>query len=125
MQIERKESKLIQVTTCWHKRSRKPEIKHSQPVLMGVNQYELLNNLKESTTVTQNRGQDSSKRIKDRRGDLVRKKHKVIITEDSHARGYMAEVTHNLGETSEVTGYVKPSTGLEVITNTANKEIDK
>jgi hypothetical protein len=125
-QIERKESKWVQVITGQHKRSRKPEIKHAQPVLMSVNQYELLNNLKESTNVTQNWWQESSEGIEDRRrGDLVRKKHEVIIIGDSHVRRCATEITHNLGETFEVTGFVKPDTRLEVITNMANKEIDK
>lgn len=37
----------------------------------------------------------------------------------------MAELTLNLGENFEITGFVKPHTGLEVITNTANKETEK
>jgi hypothetical protein len=126
VQIERKESKWIQAITGRHKKSRKPEIKHAQLVLLSVNQHELLNNLKELTNVTQNWGQKSSKGIEDRRrGNLVRRKHKVIITGDSYVTGCVAEVTHNLGETFEVMGYEKPGTRLEVITDTASIEIDK
>jgi hypothetical protein len=51
------------------------------------------------------------------------RRQKVIIIGDSHARGCAAEITHNLGRTFEVTGYVK-RTGLEEITNIVSKEID-
>jgi len=74
--------------------------------------------------VSQNWEQESNKGIEDRKRG-IRKKHKVYIIGDSHARGCAAEVTHNLGETFEVTGYVMPGTGLEVITKIANREIDK
>ena len=40
-------------------------------------------------------------------------------------RGCAAEISHNLGKTFEVTSFVKPGTGLEVITNTAKEEINK
>jgi hypothetical protein len=78
------------------------------------------------TNVARNQRRESSIGIGDRgRGDLVRKNTKVIIIGGSHARGCAAEITHNLGETFKVTGGVKPGTRLKVITNTANKEIDK
>lgn len=56
---------------------------------------------------------------------LVRKKLKVFSTGDGHTRACAAELSHNLGETYEVTGFVQPGSGLELTTNTANEEIGK
>jgi hypothetical protein len=43
---------------------------------------------------------------------------------DSHARECAEKISNYLGNSYEVTSYVNPSTGLEVITNSAKKEID-
>jgi len=51
--------------------------------------------------------------------------NKVTIIGDNLAKECAAEITHNLERTFEVTGYVKPRTGLEEITNIARKEIDE
>jgi hypothetical protein len=52
-----------------------------------------------------------------------RRKHKIHITGDSHARGCAAEVTPNLDEIFEVTGLVMPGSRLKSITNAVKKEI--
>jgi lysophospholipase L1-like esterase len=54
-----------------------------------------------------------------------KKKHKVILIGDSHARGCAEKLSNYLGNACEVTGYVSPNTGLDVITNSAKEEIDQ
>jgi lysophospholipase L1-like esterase len=49
----------------------------------------------------------------------------VVVIGDGHARGCAAELTEHAGKSCEVTGFVKPRTGLEVITEMATKEISK
>jgi hypothetical protein len=39
-----------------------------------------------------------------------------VVVGDSHARGCAIKLTENLGELFKVTGFIKPGTGLEVIT---------
>lgn len=58
------------------------------------------------------------------RRNLKKKDHKVILTGDSRARECAEKISNYLGNSYEVTGYVNPGTGLEVITNSAKKEID-
>jgi len=59
------------------------------------------------------------------RGVPGKRKPKIIIIGDSHAKECAAEITHNLGRTFEVTGYVKPGKELEEITNIMRREIDE
>jgi hypothetical protein len=49
------------------------------------------------------------------KGALKKKEHKVVVVGDIHARGCAIKLTENLGELLEVTGFIKPRTGLEVI----------
>ena len=58
-----------------------------------------------------------------RRRNLTEKDHKVILIGDNLARNCAEKKSNYLGNAYEVTGYVHPSTGLEVITNSAKKEI--
>jgi hypothetical protein len=58
------------------------------------------------------------------RRNLKNKDHKVILIGDSHARECAEKISHSLGNSYEITGFVNPGTGLEVITNSAKKEID-
>jgi hypothetical protein len=48
-----------------------------------------------------------------------------VAVVDSHARGREAKLTENLGELFEVTGFVKPGTGSEVITTMETEGISK
>jgi hypothetical protein len=48
-----------------------------------------------------------------------------MVIGDSHARGCAAELIEHIGKSCEVVGFVKPRTGLEVITEMATKEISK
>jgi hypothetical protein len=56
---------------------------------------------------------------------LTKKEHKVVVVGDSYARGCAAKLTENLGELFEVTGFVKPGTGLVVITTMETEGISK
>jgi lysophospholipase L1-like esterase len=58
------------------------------------------------------------------RRNLKNKDHKVILIGDSHARELADKISKYLGNSYEITGYVNPGTGLEVITNSAKNEID-
>jgi hypothetical protein len=59
-----------------------------------------------------------------RKRTLKKKDHKVTLIGDSHARECAERISNYLGNFYEVTGYVNSGTGLEVITNSAKKEID-
>jgi len=86
----------------------------------------VLQNLNELKTGPDNLGLVNDKRCEVRtKGVPGKRKQKVIIIGDSHAKGCAAEITHNLERTFEVTGYVKPRMGLEEITNIARKETDE
>jgi hypothetical protein len=56
---------------------------------------------------------------------LEKKQHKIMVVGDSHARGCATQLIGNLGEAFEVTGFVKPGTGLEVITTIESEGINK
>ena len=107
-----------------HKRLRKPNTRYCQPIPRSVNRYEVLQKLNEPKTGPCNLGPVNNKRSEVRTKRVPgKKKRKIIIIIDGHAKGCAAEITHNLGRTFEVTGYVKPGMGLEEITNIARKEI--
>ena len=55
---------------------------------------------------------------------LKNKSHKIILIGDSHARECSHRISQHLGSSYVVTGYVTPGTGLEVITHSAEKELD-
>jgi hypothetical protein len=44
---------------------------------------------------------------------------------DSHARGCAEKLSSYLGNAYEVTGYVSPNAGMDVITNTAKEGIEQ
>jgi hypothetical protein len=54
-----------------------------------------------------------------------KKEQKIIITDDSHARGCTSEVRHNLHMSFEVLVCVKPGTGVAAVTNTVTEDIEK
>jgi hypothetical protein len=85
------------------------------------NRYKVLENLHKPTEIAD--GLELGK-IKSVTNTHLRKNdHKVILTGDSHARECAAKISDYLGNSYEVTGYVNPTTGLEMITNSAKKEI--
>jgi len=50
----------------------------------------------------------------------MQKKHKIIVTSYSHARGCAAEIKLNLDEGFKVQGFVNRGTGVNTITTSAN-----
>jgi hypothetical protein len=52
-----------------------------------------------------------------------KRNHKVVITGDSHSRGLAKEVQYHLNKNFEVTGFLKPGTGAEIIVNSAMSDI--
>jgi hypothetical protein len=49
-------------------------------------------------------------------------KHRVLIIEDSHVRGYAERLSDNLGHSFNVSGYVKLNADLDITTTTAKSE---
>ena len=125
-QNERKEGTWILANSSRHKKLRNPDTRYCAPIRRNVNRYEVLQNLNEPKTGPGILGTVNNRKCEVRtKGVPGKRKQKVIILGDSHAKGSAAEITHNLGTTFEVTGYVKPGTGLGEITNIARKEIDE
>ena len=54
------------------------------------------------------------------RRNLKKKNHKFILIGDNRDRECAEKISDYLGNSYEVKAYVNPSTGLEVITNSAN-----
>jgi hypothetical protein len=48
-----------------------------------------------------------------------RKSHKILMITDLHVRNSASEIQHNLDVCYEVSGFVKPGTGMVTIVNTA------
>ena len=55
----------------------------------------------------------------------IKKVIKIIIIGDSHARGCAQELQHNLGQNSDVQGFVKPGATLQNIVNTSPETTGK
>jgi len=53
------------------------------------------------------------------------KRSKIIIIEDSHARGCAQEIRHNLEQEYEIQGNVKPGANLQTIVNTPTESFEK
>lgn len=103
-----------------HKILSKLDTRYCPPIPRSVNQYEVLQNLKEPKTGPDNLGLVNNKRSEVRTKGVPGKiKQNIIKIGDSHAKGCAAEIIYNLRSAFEVTGYVKPGMGLEEITNTA------
>ena len=52
----------------------------------------------------------------------TKKKHKILITGDSHACGIASEIQHNLDDDFDIQGIVKPGSNLASVTHTVNKD---
>jgi hypothetical protein len=59
-----------------------------------------------------------------KRDVLEKRKYKTVVVVIVVQEGVCLELTHHLGSTFEVMGYVRPGNGLEVITGMAKNEID-
>jgi len=81
--------------------------------------------LQDSTEVAQSIGWENKLVFEGKhKRALVKKNHKIILIGDSHGKGCAEKLTSHLGNSYEVTGYVEPSTGMEVITSSTREEID-
>jgi hypothetical protein len=90
-----------------------------------VNGYEVLQHLDEPKKVMHTPGSANIKSREAKRKEAPQKrKRKIVVIGDCHARGCTIEINQNIGKTFEVTGYVSSGAELEIITNTARKEID-
>ena len=90
------------------------------------NRYHVLQNLQETNGVSEDLEVKKTRGIANTNARIQKKeKHKAILIGDSHARGCAEKLSSYLGNTYEVTGYVSPNTGLDVITNSAKEEIEQ
>jgi hypothetical protein len=123
-QIELIKRDWIHVPSLRRKKDGKPNVINTQPIPTAVNRYEILDNLNQPKNISLNQRLEVMQKTYDRKiKTTTRKKHKVLIISDSHARGCAAEVSPNLNKDFEVSSLVMPGTKLESITNMAKKEI--
>jgi hypothetical protein len=123
-QLELKKGNWVHVPSSRWKRDSTPQIQYTLPIPTVANRYELLNNFNQQMNTTLNQRLEVQPKTEDRKINIkVRRKHKVLIIGDSHARGCAVEVTPNLDENFEVTDLVMPASRLKSITNAAKKEI--
>ena len=102
---------------------------HQIPVIK--NQYDLLNKREIYELMAREPMATHEPKVKNESRDMVQraknkhveKKHKIIVTGDSHARGCAAEIQLNLDEGFEVHGFVTPGTGVGTITTSAKSDI--
>ena len=90
------------------------------------NCYHVLRNLQETNGVAEGLELKKTRGITKTNARIQKtKKHKAILIGDSHARGCAEKLSSYLGNAYEVTGYVNPNTGLDVITDSAKEEIEQ
>ena len=99
-----------------------PVIKNRYDLLSKKENYELMacDSMGTHETKVKNESRDIVQRPKNKQ---MEKKHTIIVTGDSHARGYTAEIQLNLDEGFEVQGFVTPGTGVNIITTSAKRDI--
>jgi hypothetical protein len=101
-QLELKKGNWVHVLSSCQKRDSKPKVNYTLPIPTIANRYELLNNLNQPTNTTLNQRLEVKLKTEDRKFETkARRKHKVLITSDSHVRGCVAEVSPNLDEISK------------------------
>jgi hypothetical protein len=99
-------------------------MKNPQLSIKNLNRYEVLQNTEERTTASQNPSLANNRgMIAKKRKSLQKKKQKIVVVGDSFTSGIASELLLNPGSAFEVMGYVKPGSGMEVITDMAKKEI--
>jgi hypothetical protein len=67
---------------------------------------------------------EGREKIQKKTRQQMRKKHKVIVIGDSHARGCVVEIKSNL-EDFEVQGVVSPGAGINTIITSATRDIQQ
>jgi len=89
---------------------------HNIPMIN--NRYNLLS-LSEKCKVSETTLLNVVQQIRDTKS-FNKKRNKIVILGDSHARGCASEVQHNLDNTFEIHGTVKPGANLEGIVSSPN-----
>jgi hypothetical protein len=51
------------------------------------------------------------------------KEHKIVIIDDSHARGSISNVKHNLNDNYRCSGFVRPGANIDILTSSAMEDI--
>jgi hypothetical protein len=116
----------MRVTKGYGKCARKLVAKQAQIIPTCVNRFVVPSNLKGSAEQLKEQERINVRLMEtSQKGNLKKKHHKVVVVGDSHARGCATKLIDNLGEAFEVTGFVKPGTGLEVITTMESEGISK
>jgi hypothetical protein len=112
--LELKKGNWVHVPSSHRKRDSKP-VHYTLPVPTISNRYELLNNLNQPMNTTLNQRLEVKPKTEDRKIETkARRKHKLLITGDSHVRGCTAEVSPNLDENFKVRGLVMPDSRLKI-----------
>ena len=96
----------------------------AKPIPVIHNRYEVLNNycINEQANSYQIKRRTLGRNCKTKSDRTTKRKRKILIIGDSHARGIASEIQHNLDDGYEVQGIVKPGSDLETITTTIKKE---
>jgi hypothetical protein len=106
--------------------AQKPVAKRAKIFPTCVTRFPVLSNLKGSAEHSKQQERINLRLMENRqKGTLKKKKHRVVVVGYSHARGCAVKLTENLGEFFEVTGFMKPGTGLEVVTTMETEGISK
>jgi hypothetical protein len=101
------------------------KLQQPQPIPVVVNKYAILDGLQEELEAFQNYSRTSEVALLRNKKKCPPKtrKRKTVIIDDSHLRGYAAEISSGLGKDFEVTRSVMPGARLEIITNLKDKEV--
>jgi hypothetical protein len=122
-QNKENEGKWTVVESYRHRNSRKLVRRQPQWSFRNVNRYEVLQNTNEKLATSQNLDLVNNKEmVAKKRKRLQREKRTIVVVGDSYTRGMAGEISHNLGSSFEVIGYVKPGAGMKVITDMPNQE---
>jgi hypothetical protein len=123
--VKTKENKLLEVSPSQHRRTKQVKLYSGRRQVETENHYKVLENLQEQTEMADRQKLEKSRSMTSlSKKNKKNKGHKVILIGDSHARECAQKISNYLGNSYEVTGYINPGTGLEVITHSARKELD-
>jgi hypothetical protein len=123
MQNSEMEGEWTMVDSYRNRNSRKAVMRSPHWSIKNVNRYNVLQNIDEKMTTSQNLDLVNNRgMVAKKRKSLQRKKWKIVVVGDSYTRGIAGELLHNLGSAFEVIGYVKPGSGMKVITDMAKQE---
>ena len=98
-----------------------------------INRYEQFSNSRREEKLTHSQmktyelktRKDSREKMRQKTNKQEKKKHKIIVIGDSHARGCAAEIKTNLDKDFDILGFVNPGAGLSTITASAELDIQQ